>query len=314
MERVCVVVVTYNGAPWIRRCLDSLRASHEKSQVVVVDNCSTDQTLAILAAEYPEVKLITEKKNNGFGIGNNIGISFAIQSGFEYLFLLNQDAYILPDCMGDLREFMDKYPEYGITSPLHCSPNINTIDQRTFIGYIRNYATEYLCDAALGLVKSHYKIRGINAAAWMVRTEVFRQVGGFDPLFFMYGEDDDLIARFEDHSMSFALIPSARAIHLRETAVAPESTSYWKKIQKRARRSRSTLLTRVKRPGYTSMHRIMQLMAHGIINPATTFVIERDTDEFLGMFVASCQLLFQIPKIKKHSELCNKKGSHFLDI
>ena len=86
MKKVFVVIVTYNGVQWIRKCLQSC----QDYPVVVVDNQSTDATVEIIQNEFPKVHLIEESKNHGFGQANNIGISYALNKGADYVFLLNQ--------------------------------------------------------------------------------------------------------------------------------------------------------------------------------------------------------------------------------
>ena len=81
--KVMVVVVTYNFEPWMERCLGSLRRSEHPADVVVVDNNSSDRTVELLRANYPEVELLTNKCNLGFGRANNQGLSLALARGYD---------------------------------------------------------------------------------------------------------------------------------------------------------------------------------------------------------------------------------------
>lgn len=312
MIEIAVVVVTYNGAPWIRGCLDSLRASDVRCRVVLVDNCSDDDTLAIVSAEYPEVDCMPLTENLGFGRGNNLGIGRALELGSQYIFLLNQDAYVTPRAMGQLASFMDTHSEFGVASPLHCSPDVDHLDPKSFLGYLQRHCADWLCDSALGRCAPHYHIYGINAAAWFVRSDVFSQVGGFDPLFFMYGEDDDLLNRFAEHRVGFALLPSARIVHLRESPPRRPPSGFWDDIKSRASRQRSILLTRIKRANFSTTHMLLQLLAHGILMPLADLLIERDGRQFLSIQVATLQLISEMPAVRRHAHRCSTVGPHFL--
>ena len=89
--KVAVIIVSYNFEPWMDRCLGSLRESTLPVTVWVVDNASTDQTVSLIRANYPEVNIIQNTSNKGFGAANNQGMAEDIQKQFDYVFLLNQD-------------------------------------------------------------------------------------------------------------------------------------------------------------------------------------------------------------------------------
>ena len=87
---VFTIIVTFNGEQWIRNCLLSIRESSISSHIIVVDNSSTDETINIIILEFPEVTLIQNEINLGFGKANNIGIQFALKKSATFLLLLNQ--------------------------------------------------------------------------------------------------------------------------------------------------------------------------------------------------------------------------------
>lgn len=95
--RIAVVILTYNPKKWLHKCLISLEQSTIDLNVIVVDNKSTDGTNHIIKNDFPDVTLVEAKENQGFGKGNNVGIKIAINIGADYVFLLNQDAWIEPD-------------------------------------------------------------------------------------------------------------------------------------------------------------------------------------------------------------------------
>ena len=310
-ESVCVVVVTYQGAKWIRRCLSSLLQSTHNPYVIVVDNASTDDTVHIVQAEFPDVALLQSGRNLGFGRGNNLGISLAMNRGAQFVFLLNQDAYVLPTTIAELVTFMQREPSFGVVAPMHCSPDPDSIDRKTLRGYLQTYLPEYLADACVGRVKDHYKTQGVNAAAWFVRSEVFSQAGGFDPLFFLYGEDDDLLCRWMHHGVAFAWFPASRVVHLRESPRAPLPT-FWADIKRRARRRRSNLLVAVKRPHFGTGHMALVFLAEGFVAPLVDALVLRQPREWMASVLAACGLVFEFPNVVRHARLTARPGAHFL--
>lgn len=312
MARVSVVVVTYNGEPWIRQCLESLRDSKAPLQVIVVDNASHDATTEIIRNDFPEVDLICSSVNGGFGAGNNIGIRRAASLSTPYVFLLNQDAYVTPDTITHLLDFMDGHAGFGVVSPLHCSPDLEHIDWKTYRGYFRDHAADMLCEALLGHPRPYYKTYGVNAAAWLVRMDVFERVGGFDPIFFMYGEDDDLLARFELHGISFALLPQARFVHLRATAGPSGSPGFWRSVVQGALKDRAMLVRSVKRSDFGLGHTLLVLLAKGAIQPVSDFLVDRNITNLIASFLALFQTVAVLGTIRRHVHLCATAGPHFL--
>src|SRR5207253_2117157 len=133
---VTVVVVAWNALPWIEQCL----ASVQDRDVIVVDNGSTDGTVARVRERFPAVHVI-EQENRGMGGGNNTGMRAA--SG-RYFFLLNSDAWVVDDGLARLVEFADAHPEAAVVGPR--LRNVDGTPQRSVRGEptLWRLATEYL--------------------------------------------------------------------------------------------------------------------------------------------------------------------------
>jgi GT2 family glycosyltransferase len=248
----------------------------------------------------------------GFGVGNNVGIAYALNKQAKYIFLLNQDGYVTTDTISHLLSFLEQNQDIGLVSPLHCSPDLEHLDQKTLRAYMQTYAVEYLSDACVSHVKDYYIIRGVNAAAWFVRSSVFRQVGGFDPLFFMYGEDDDLIARFAFHNIRFALLPSAKFVHLRQSS-SSTPRSRWQKISRLSERSRSELLIELKSPRVGLTYRMTLLVAKGLVAPLAQYLIDRNGSLLLACLLSTLRLSRSLRTIHRHGLQCRQSGPHFLN-
>lgn len=308
---VAVVVVAYQAMPWIERCIASVRAGSVNPAIVIVDNGSDDGTAERVAEVDPASRVLRLPENVGFGRGNNAGIAEALRLGASKVLLLNQDALVLPDTIERLAGFLDRHPTYGVVSPLQCSPDAEHIDRKTYRGYLQCHAEAYLTDACLGRTRDFYEVHGMNAAIWMVRAEVWRLAGGFDPLFFMYGEDDDLLARWKHHGVRFALLPGCRAIHLRESVKSPQPTlRQW--LWRRSERRRSELLNEIKRPRFSLAHSLSVLLGTGFLSPLAEFPVRRDWRELLGQWLGAVRIARELPRIRQHQSLTERTGSHFL--
>ena len=208
--KVLVIIVSYNFERWIDRCLSSLRQTEHPADVIVIDNCSQDRTVELVRTHYPEVRLITSDKNLGFGQANNIGMKIALRENYDAVFLLNQDAWIDSRTIGTLLSLSREHPEYGILSPVHLTGNGDKPDPG-FASY-----TQIRQIGDLQSDKSIISASFINAAFWMIPTRVLRDIGGFSPLFYHYGEDKDYINRIAYHRYLVGYSPIVFGCHDRE--------------------------------------------------------------------------------------------------
>lgn len=228
------VIVTYNGMKWINKTILSVIDS---SFVVVVDNNSTDDTVTFIKKHFPSVKIFEETKNHGFGIATNIGISYALKKNADAVFLLNQDAYVEKDALKILEKAAEN-KDYGILSPLHLNGNGSEVDYNFLKVTSPFNAGTLISDLIINNFRREiYDINFINAAAWYIPKIVFLRVGGFDPMFFLYGEDDNYCQRVLYHGFKIGIVPSAKIfhdsennnIHLGETG----GKKYFKQIKNR---------------------------------------------------------------------------------
>ncbi len=312
MSSIAIVIVTYQGSEWIRPLLNSLHENSLSTSIIIVDNASNDNTCEIVRNEFPDTTLIALDTNLGFGGGNNVGITHALKAGFEYIFLVNQDGIVPRDTIRTLHDFMNNNREFGIATPVHCSPDDTCLDQKTYTGYLRSYGFEYLSDAALGNpIRAGYRIRGINAAAWFVRAEVFRTAGSFDPLYFRHGKNDDLISRFSYHGIKFGIISPANFINLMQFSPSPRPT-HSSQLELESPRSRAALLRRIKQPGISTRFSITIMLAKGIVQLLAEFIIKRNGLQLFAHVRATASLLADLPAVVRHRKICERKDPHVL--
>ncbi len=218
MKTVITIIVTYNGLKWIDGCLKSVKDSIYPSRIHVIDNGSTDGTIAFIRGHYPEVQLTLSSRNLGFGQANNLGMRQALDEGVDYVFLLNQDAFVEPGTIGALIDAHVKDPSLGIISPLHLNGKGNGMDANFLEYFLRSAVGEWV-EAILLEKDRHSLIRTdfVNAAAWLVTASTLQRAGGFDPIFFHYGEDDNYAQRVRYWDMGIGVFTGARIRHDRES-------------------------------------------------------------------------------------------------
>ncbi|NAS29820.1 glycosyltransferase [Flavobacteriaceae bacterium R38] len=218
------VIVTYNGIRWIKKCLESII---DQCQVIVIDNNSQDDTVELIKNEFPEVQLLEQSKNLGFGKANNLGISIAMQKGADYVFLLNQDAYVDAAAIEKLSHFANSNKDYGIICPIHCNWEATHLE-RSFSEYI-NYANnkDFYSDYVLQKpIKTVYDVPFVAAAAWLITKECINRIGGFDPIFFHLGEDANYCQRVLYHGLKIGVLPEVRIYHDTMNRIYPHLEKY----------------------------------------------------------------------------------------
>lgn len=209
---------------WIDRCLTSLRQSTIKSVPVVIDNASSDGSVEYIRKNYPEVVLFPQKKNLGFGQANNVGFKYALEHDADYVLLLNQDAALHPDALELLLQQSDGK---SLFSPLHCNGDGSRIDYMVKNATLFKAKNTLVDDFLLAKPKQIYEIGEICAACWLMPVSMLRTIGGFNPLFFHYGEDNNYYQRLKYHGIPVFLVPQALMYHNRE--VHGNMTVYKKK-------------------------------------------------------------------------------------
>ena len=210
--RVFVIVVTYKGKQWYDRCFSSLRESVFPVQTIVIDNASNDGSVDYIRRYYPEIHLIESQKNLGFGRANNLGIRYALDHDCDYVFLLNQDAWIEEYSIRDLIHIHKQNSQFGILSPMHLRADEKSLYIQIEDGKL-DHGNKLLADCYFNQLEDVYPFRYINAAAWLVPRGTLEVVGGFTPIFLHYGEDDDYLNRLHYHGLKLGLCPKVRIVH-----------------------------------------------------------------------------------------------------
>lgn len=229
---VSVIIVSYNTRDLTLTCLKHLYASTgikaSQIEVVVVDNHSSDGTVAAITKSYPNVRLIVNQNNMGFGRGNNQGVA---ASRGKYLLLLNTDAYLDHDTLSLLIQALESSPQVLAVGPRYFYQD-GSFQQS--VGYFPSlarlagwmwgldklplikslFSTPYhVCDPAW-----YHRARPVDwlmGACVLLKHQDYLQVAGFDEKIFMYAEEVEFFLRLTRQSRRHCyFVPSARIIHL----------------------------------------------------------------------------------------------------
>lgn len=202
-KKVFIIIVTYNGERWIQKNLESIKQSIYPVTTILVDNGSSDETLSIIKT-FSGVQLMPLNENLGFGKANNIAIQKALEQEADYVFLLNQDAWVFPETIGNLVLANEQNNNYGIISPLHYSGDGISLD-KNFENYW-NKKTKSISDNV-------DEVPFVNAAAWLIPRAVIDKVGFFEPMFSHYGEDRNFAYRVLFHHFKIVIVKNAKICH-----------------------------------------------------------------------------------------------------
>jgi GT2 family glycosyltransferase len=294
-NKLFAVVITHNGSKTIIDCINSLKNSKEKVDIVVIDNASTDETPRLVQS-IARIKFIQLENNIGFGQANNIGFEYALDQNADFVFLLNQDAMVECDTIGKLVEMANNNPEYGILSPIHLNGDGSEIDQK-FSKYIFRGNRYLYSDLFFNRQKPVYELTFINAAAWLITAKCIRSVGYFAPLFFMYGEDNDYCFRVVQKKFKIGIIPNARIYHARCINLDPDTG--WVNIKKTANRAAVEVIKNLANPN----NNFIKVILFWIIDFSAKSIknlLNRAWKDLIISHLTAWYVISKIPRIKRH--------------
>ena len=223
-----IVILNWNVAGLLAACLRSLPAAcgewWPRTEVIVVDNASTDNSVDLVRSDFPEARLLALPENQGFTRGNNAGIRAATG---RYLLLLNPDTLPQPGSIAALCDYMESHPEAGIAGPRLLNPDGTLQPSRRRFPTLATALIEstplqaFFSDAPV--LRRFYMqdqpddqeqyVDWVSGAALMCRRATLDQVGPFDPGFFMFSEEVDLCKRAKEAGWQVAYVPPSSITH-----------------------------------------------------------------------------------------------------
>ena len=204
-QDLSIIIVSYNTADLIGNCLDSVLANDDLSMgVFVVDNGSNDQSVALVKKKYPTVHIIANANNLGFATANNQVLPMC---NGRYTLFLNPDTEAQPDSLTNMISYMDANPRVGLAGAKIINPDRTSQWSVSYKYPGHKYAGNELSDLP-------GNIACVLGASMIGRSELIKEIGGFDEDFFLYGEDQDLCLRIRKAGHEIGYIDSAPVVHI----------------------------------------------------------------------------------------------------
>lgn len=243
--KVFVIVLSWNSEEYISKCLDSLQRLAGKPEIIVVDNASTDASVAFIKKNYPKLKILKNSRNLGYAEGNNVGIRYALDHGADYVWIVNPDVVVAPDCLSAFLAAAQKYPNPGIFTPkIYFAPGYEFHKDR----YSKKEQGKVIWSAGglmdwANLIGSHRGVDEVDigqynsdtlthfatGATIFIRRTVFDQIGLIDPKYYLYYEENDFCQRAKKAGWLIMYIAGAVAWHsnARATGIGSPLQDYY---------------------------------------------------------------------------------------
>lgn len=216
LDQYTAVLISYNSKAVLSV---SISPFYQKLKIIVVDNASSDGTVDFLRSNFPEIEIIENKQNLGFGSGFNVALGVI---NTKYVIALNPDSEFSVNKLAELHEHAERYLNAAVLSPkLHVPPNGEEIWVMGPSELNHSRATF----APDGPFSSWFA----SAAVCIFRTEMLQQIGGFDQNIFLYNEDLDLCIRLRAAGYEIINIPNVVALHLNSLSVPRTKRMHWRK-------------------------------------------------------------------------------------
>ena len=217
MPQLSIIILTYDHLDDTRRCLESLRPIMEQgeTEVIVIDNASTDGTPQFIAQHYPEIRLTVNDTNRGVAAARNQGFA---QARADTLFIIDNDTIVNERAVRGMMQYLQSHPDVGLCACRMTDTEGNV--QRSFRPFpglkgkvlsllgLRLAAEKFRADDE-GAIEPYYVI----GACQMIRREAFEQVGQLDEAIFYGPEDADFCHRLRQAGWKVKYLPQYSIIH-----------------------------------------------------------------------------------------------------
>lgn len=200
---VSVIIVNWNGVDWLGKCIDSILCqTYKRIEVIVVDNASSDNSVAFMQRHYgSKVRVICSATNLGFAGGNNLGIA---QANGDLILLFNTDAWAKPDMVASLVGYKQRHPRLGVVAPFESGYSTGSereqYRQIDLLGHPVNFAKPT-------------QVFFLSGVCILFDKHLYAQTGGLDGNFFMYSEEIDWFWRLRLMRIAVASVPGQYVYH-----------------------------------------------------------------------------------------------------
>jgi len=224
---ISIIIVNYNVKEFLQNLLHSLEkaSSNISTEIIIVDNASDDGSVEFIREKFPEVKIIANKINLGFGKANNQALK---QASGKYILLINPDSVVSEDTFERMITFFENNPTAGLAGCKILNPDgtLQLACRRSFPGPWTSFCKVTGLSTLFPKSKlfarynltyhdenKTYEVDAVSGSFMMIRKEVYDNVGGFDEDFFMYGEDLDLSYRIQKAGYKVYYVHETQIIH-----------------------------------------------------------------------------------------------------
>ena len=225
IENLDIIIVNYNTADNVLHCIDSFKKNkrHIKSNIIIVDNNSTDESIKNNNFYSREVKFLSLNANLGFAKANNIGVQ---NSDTEYICFLNPDTIVLEDFITPIIDYIKSNDNAGACAPMLVYENNSYQASSGFsMGFFYEFMEAFMLIGIYRKIKEMsykkkakankpIKVGWVSAACLVIKKSVFNKVGGFTEDFFLNYEDIDLCKKLENHGFENYYFPHLKCVHL----------------------------------------------------------------------------------------------------
>jgi GT2 family glycosyltransferase len=212
MVELSIVILNYRSPKLVVQCVESILKStiNDDYEIIIVDNHSEDSSKSIIQHEYPDIEFISNTQNEGYGRGNNLGVQF---SKGKYVLILNSDVVVATNTIQTCLTHIKEHKQIGILS---CAILNSDGTPQNYTSTIANYRK--LLDDNLFVdyffPKKKYVQEALMGSFLMFDRNVFTELGGFDPDFFMYSEEIELCHRFKKNDYIIKELDSVSVYHM----------------------------------------------------------------------------------------------------
>jgi GT2 family glycosyltransferase len=221
-----IIIVNWNTKDLLSQCIESIKTHSQRIsfEIIVVDNFSSDRSAEMVEERFPDVRLIKNIQNRGFGKANNQGLA---EAGGKYILFLNSDIVVSENCLGEMFDFMQQNPDIGASSCRLTFPDgtlqhscrkfpdfktffLMLLGLRVFFPDMKTFRDYLMLDWDHSDVKEVDQIMG---SFMFIRKDVLDKVGGFDERYWMYFEEVDLCLRIKKAGWKIVHYPYVSAVH-----------------------------------------------------------------------------------------------------
>lgn len=234
-----IIIVQHNSQSLTIQAIESLRTNLNNSyEIVVVDNCSKEDDPEVIKQKFPEINLIVNDKNYGFGRANNLGVK---EARGDILLFLNNDTIIRSDFIEQIKDTLLHNQSIGVIGPKLLNQDLSLqLSHDKLPSFINEFVTKFISKMyyrnikpIVNFVSKKYNERKyvefVTGAALFIRKSLFVKIGGFDERMFMYFEDADICKRVWDSGYKVMFMPEIEIIHLRGASWSSNNSNILKK-------------------------------------------------------------------------------------